>query len=53
MPYQYSAMIDNGKIVRSMIYFDRMAVNTAMGYELVKNQPTTSKGSANNSILMY
>lgn len=35
MPYQYSAMIDNGKIVKSMIYYDKMAINTAMGYELI------------------
>lgn len=36
LPYQSTLMVDNGKIARSIIYFDRLAVLTAMGYELTK-----------------
>ncbi|MBJ7879855.1 hypothetical protein [Gelidibacter salicanalis] len=35
LPYQFTAMVDNGKISKSFIYYDRMAINTAMGYELI------------------
>ncbi|WP_147231260.1 nuclear transport factor 2 family protein [Psychroserpens burtonensis] len=34
LPYQYTAMIDNGKIARSAIYYDKLAISEAMGYEL-------------------
>ncbi len=34
LPYQYTAMVENGKIGQSIIYFDRLAISTAMGYEL-------------------
>ncbi|TXD82052.1 nuclear transport factor 2 family protein [Subsaximicrobium wynnwilliamsii] len=38
LPYQYTAMVDNGKIVQSVIYYNRLAVSTAMGYELTAKQ---------------
>lgn len=34
LPYQYTAEIKDGKIQRSVIYYDRAAINKAMGYEL-------------------
>ena len=34
LPYQYTAEVKVGKIQRSVIYYDKLAVNTAMGYEL-------------------
>ncbi|TYB80357.1 hypothetical protein ES677_14175 [Bizionia gelidisalsuginis] len=34
LPYQLTALVENEKISRSVIYYDRMAINTAMGYEL-------------------
>ena len=34
LPYQFTAMIENGKIEKSTIYYDKLAINRAMGYEL-------------------
>ncbi|QJP34693.1 hypothetical protein F0365_09960 [Nonlabens sp. Ci31] len=34
LPYPLTAMVTNGKIARSNIYYDKLAINTAMGYEL-------------------
>jgi hypothetical protein len=34
LPYQLTAMVTNGKIDVSTIYYDKLAINTAMGYEL-------------------
>ncbi len=34
LPYQFTAMVDNGKISRSGIYYDRLAISEAMGFEL-------------------
>jgi ketosteroid isomerase-like protein len=35
LPYQLTAEVKDGKIQRSVIYCDKLAINTAMGYELV------------------
>jgi ketosteroid isomerase-like protein len=37
-PYQLTAMVANGKIVRSSIYYDRLAIREAMGYGLAAKQ---------------
>jgi ketosteroid isomerase-like protein len=34
LPYQYTAEVKDGKIQRSAIYYDKLAINEAMGYEL-------------------
>jgi ketosteroid isomerase-like protein len=34
LPYQYTAMVDGGKIQKAVIYYDNLAVVTAMGYTL-------------------
>ena len=34
LPYQFTAQVDEGKIQRSIIYYDKLAVNKAMGFEL-------------------
>ena len=33
LPYQFTAQVDEGKIQRSIIYYDKLAVNKAMGFE--------------------
>ncbi|TXE17218.1 hypothetical protein ES731_12410 [Psychroflexus gondwanensis] len=38
LPYHYTAMVANGKIVSSIIYYDRLAITEAMGYELAAKQ---------------
>lgn len=38
LPYQYTAEIKKGKIHRSIIYYDRLAVNEMMGYELTQKE---------------
>jgi len=34
LPYQFTALVENGKISRSIIYYDRLAIREAMGFEL-------------------
>jgi hypothetical protein len=34
LPYQYSAQVENGKILRSAIYYDNLAIAEMRGYEL-------------------
>ncbi|WCO02733.1 hypothetical protein [Psychroserpens ponticola] len=34
LPYQYTAMVENGKIQKSVIYYDNLAIAKAMGYTL-------------------
>jgi ketosteroid isomerase-like protein len=34
LPYQYTGEVKDGKIKRSIIYYDKLAINIAMGYEL-------------------
>ena len=34
LPYQYTAQVDDGKILRSAIYYDNLAIAAMRGYEL-------------------
>jgi ketosteroid isomerase-like protein len=34
LPYQYTAMVEDGKIQGAAVYFDNLAIATAMGYTL-------------------
>ncbi len=38
LPYQYTAEVKNGKIKRSILYYDKLALNIAMGYELTPSK---------------
>lgn len=38
LPYQFTTMVDERKISQSIIYYNRLGVSTAMGYELTAKQ---------------
>jgi hypothetical protein len=38
LPYQFTALVADGKIETSMIYYERLAVYEGMGYELTKKE---------------
>jgi ketosteroid isomerase-like protein len=35
LPYQYTAQVENGKILKSAIYYDNLAIAEMRGYELI------------------
>ncbi|WP_299111556.1 hypothetical protein [uncultured Winogradskyella sp.] len=35
LPYQFTALVNNGKIERSSIYYDNLAILKALGYQII------------------